>query len=109
MNAINLMTKTLAKKLPKLYDTENEALENKLAIVKFFHPASNWTWYVIEFDGVDTCWGLVSGHESKFGYFSLSEISRLVGPLGLRVERDLFFRPTRVKDLAAFGKGGVVF
>ena len=76
--------------------------------MKFFHPAANWTWYVIEYDGKDLCWGLVDGHEAEFGYFSLIEISKVVGPLGLRIERDILFRSTRVKDLAAFGQGGTV-
>ncbi len=109
MGHVSLMSKSLANKLPKLYGTEHKSLEEKIAQAKFFHPASNWTWYVIEFDGDATCWGLVDGHEAEFGYFSLSEISQVTGPLGLHVERDIFFRPTRVKDLAAFGQGGMVF
>ncbi len=106
---MNLLTKSIAKKLPKLYDTEHEPLEDKIAIAKFFHPATNWTWYVIEYDGEDLCWGLVNGHETEFGYFSVSELSKVVGPFGLRVERDIFFRPTRVQELAVFNQGGLVY
>lgn len=106
---MKLLTKEQAKKLPKLYETEYEPLEDKIARLKFFHPSSNWTWYVIEFDGDDLCWGLVSGHEAEFGYFSLSEICQPIGPFGLRVERDVFFRPTRVAELAAFNQGGTVY
>jgi hypothetical protein len=65
----NLLTKELAEKLPKFYATEDEPLEDKVAVAKFFHPVSNWTWYAIEYDGEDTCWGLVSGFETEFGYF----------------------------------------
>jgi hypothetical protein len=104
-----LLSKQLASKLPKLYDTEHEPLEDKTALAKFFHPTSNWTWYVIEFDGEDLCWGLVVGHEVEFGYFSLAELSQVIGPFGLRIERDIFFRPTTIKDLAAFGQGGLVY
>lgn len=106
---MQLVTKEVAKKMPKLYDTEHEPLEDKIALVKFFHPASNWTWYGIEFDGNDLFWGLVAGHETEFGYFSLKELSQLVGPFELRIERDIFFRPTSVKDLAVFGQGGLVY
>jgi hypothetical protein len=105
---MQLLTKTLTKKLPKLYDTELVPTEDKIAIAKLFAPWSNWTWYVIEFDGSDVCWGLVSGHEAEFGYFSLSELSK-VKRLGVTIERDIFFRPTRVSELAAFGQGGAVF
>lgn len=106
---MQLVTKEIARKLPKLYDTEHEPLEDKVAMVKFFHPASNWTWYAIEFDGDDLFWGLVNGHEKEFGYFSLKELSKVVSPLGLRIERDIFFRPTRVKELAAFSTEGMVY
>jgi hypothetical protein len=106
---MQLLTKALAEKMPKLYDTEYEPLEDKIAAAKFFHPASNWTWYAIEYDGDDLCWGLVHGHEAEFGYFSLTELNQPLGPLRLPVERDVFFRPTRVKDLAVFGQGGMVY
>jgi hypothetical protein len=104
-----LLPKSQAKKLPRLYETEHMPTEDKVAITKLFHPWSNWTWYIIEFDGDDLCWGLVSGHETEFGYFSLSELSKVEYPFGIAVERDVFFRPTRVEELAAFGKGGVVY
>lgn len=95
--------------MPRIYNSEYEAIEDKVARAKFFHPTSNWTWYVIEFDGKDLCWGLASGHEVEFGYFSLTELERTIGPLGLGVERDILFRPTKVKDLAVFSKEGLVY
>jgi hypothetical protein len=106
---MHLVTKDVASKLPKLYETEHEPLEDKIARMKFFHPASNWTWYAIEFDGEDLFWGLVSGHEKEFGYFSLQELGKVTVPLGVGIERDIFFRPTRLKDLAAFNAEGMVF
>lgn len=105
----DLLSKNLAKKIPKLYDTEYEPTEDKVAAVKFFHPVSGWAWYVIEYDGNDLCFGLVHGHETEFGYFSLAELSKVTDPLGLRIERDIFFRPTRVKELAVFNQGGLVY
>ncbi len=95
---MKLLTKEIAEKLPKLYETEGVPLPEKVAHAKLFHPASNWTWYVIEHDGNDTCFGLVVGHETEFGYFSLRELSE-VKFYGLHVERDRFFRSTQVQDL----------
>ncbi|HET7302739.1 MAG TPA: DUF2958 domain-containing protein [Candidatus Saccharimonadales bacterium] len=106
---MKLMTKALAKKMPKLYGTEHIPTEDKVVVAKLFHPASDWTWYIIEYDGNDVCWGLVSGNEKEFGYFSISELEAIHGPFGLSVERDIFFRPIRVVELAAFNQGGVVF
>jgi hypothetical protein len=95
---MKLLTNTIAANIPKLYETESIALHDKVAHAKFFHPVSSWTWYVVEYDGDDTCWGLVAGHETELGYFSLQELSQ-VQIFGLAVERDRFFRPTQLQDL----------
>ena len=85
---MKLLTKELKKKLPPLY--ANEDKKDPDAIVKFFTPFSNWTWYATEFDGKDLFFGLVDGHEKELGYFSLSELESLGG----KIERDLYWRPT---------------
>jgi hypothetical protein len=54
------------------------------------------TWYALEFDEVDTFFGLIIGFEAEFGYFSLSELQAARGPLGLPIERDVHFQPTRL-------------
>jgi hypothetical protein len=96
---MKLLTKEILDKLPKLYETEGVALDDKVAVAKFFHPSTNWTWFAVEFDGEDLFWGLVDGHEREFGYFSLKELQQVVGPLGLGVERDLYFKPTTIGNL----------
>ena len=53
-----------------------------------------WTWYLLEWDGEDLCFGWVVGQEAELGYFSLAEIGAVRGPYGLLVERDRHFRPT---------------
>jgi len=94
---MNLLTKAIEKKLPRPYSTENES--DPLAVVKFFTPDSSWTWYATEFDGSDTFFGLVDGHEKELGYFSKSELESVRGPMGLHIERDLYFKPTRLSEL----------
>ena len=96
---VKLLTKALRAKLPKLYATENVGLEDKVGQVKFFTPDSSWTWYAVEFDGEDLFFGLVDGFEKEWGYFSLAELSSVRGPLGLPIERDKWFSPTRIGDL----------
>lgn len=104
---MRLLTNAIAAKIPKLYETERIALPDKVAQAKFFHPVSNWTWYVIEYDGKDTCFGLVDGHETEFGYFSLRELEETYG-FGLPIERDIHFRPTQIQDLPIFNIEQVV-
>ena len=95
---MKLLTKEIISKLKPMYYYENSG-EEPVAAVKFFTPDANWTWYATEFDGDDTFFGLVDGFEKELGYFSLSELERVKGPLGLHIERDLYFKPTPLKDL----------
>ena len=92
-DAHDLMPAELADEIPALYATQND--DDPIARVKFFTPDSNWTWYVAELDPRERlCFGLVDGHEREFGYFSLDELEEVRGPLGLKIERDLYWRPT---------------
>lgn len=96
----NLLDKGSREKLPPLYANEALGLMAQ-ALVKFFTPDSNWTWYASEFDGDDTFFGLVAGFDVELGYFLLSELQSVHGPLGLPVERDLHYKPRTLKDLLA--------
>jgi len=89
-----LIPQTLLSDIPELYETEGQL--NPLCHVKLFTPDSNWNWYVIEYFTEDrnTCYGYVQGLDSELGYFQLSELESIRGPLGLAIERDLSFTPT---------------
>ena len=93
-----LLTKEVLKKLPPLYSQEEKGLD-AVAVVKFFTPDSNWTWYATEFDGDDLFFGLVDGFEKEIGYFRLSELKSVKGALGLPIERDMYFKPKTLKEL----------
>jgi Protein of unknown function (DUF2958) len=92
-----LLTDELRRTLPPLYATETDA--DPIVQVKFFTPDAQWTWGAIEFDGDDTFFGFVKGLEDEMGYFSLSELQEIRGHLGLPVERDLSFEPTRLSAI----------
>ena len=89
---MKLLTKEIERKLPKLHSQEE--VKNPKIIVKFFHPLSNWMWYVIEgeidLDGDLLFFGLVDGFERELGYFSLKELEE-IKVKGLGIERDKFF------------------
>ena len=70
-----------------------------VAYVKYFTPSAQWTWYGCEFDGQDTFFGLVHGHVKELGYFSLAELCTVKGPLGLPIERDLYWEPKTLRDI----------
>jgi hypothetical protein len=94
---MKLLTKAIIAKLPALYATEAVPLEQKVCIVKFFTPWSSWTWYALEGDvqpdGDVRFFGRVDGLESEWGYFTLRELESVRGKFGLKIERDLHFRP----------------
>jgi hypothetical protein len=87
----------LRAKIPPLYATEKET--NPTVWVKLFTPDSSWTWYITEFDGQDLCFGLVAGHDVELGYFSLAEITAARGLLGLRIERDLYWKARELSEV----------
>src|SRR5258706_11250248 len=106
-----LDTETRAK-LPALYSQEQQGLE-AIAQVKFFTPDSSWVWYASEGSDVDedgyydtdkekidfVFFGLVAGLENELGYFSLAELEQIRGPMGLPIERDLYFSPRTLREL----------
>lgn len=98
---MTLLPQDLLRRLPPLYATEAVAAADKVAQAKLFTPWSGWTWYVIEYDRDDRrVFALVVGLETEFGYASLDELQAVRGPGGLRIERDLDFAPTRLRDIA---------
>jgi hypothetical protein len=92
---MKLLTDELIKNLPPLYSTEN--IKDPLIQCKFFTPDSSWSWYILEFDKTNEIFfGYVCGLERELGYFSLQELESVKGQLGLGVERDTSFKPTKL-------------
>lgn len=89
-----LLTPQQLSELPDLYTQEN--IKNPLCHFKLFTPDSSWSWYIIELSQKDqsTCFGYVKGLGNELGYFSLEELAKVKGPLGLAVEVDTSFIPT---------------
>jgi len=75
---VKLLTKAILERLPKIGETAEE--NAPVVWVKFFDPFSQWTWYVIEYDGEDLFFGYVEGIEPELGHFTLSELASLTAP-----------------------------
>ena len=92
-----LIPKNLLNRIPKLYETEEQ--NNPIAYVKLF--LDGWTWFITEIS-IDNniCFGyVISPFGAELGYFSLEEIKSIKGTLGIGVERDLSFKPTRLSKI----------
>jgi len=94
---MKLLTKQIEMRFAEI--GSQEALgEQAVVIAKFFTPDGGWTWYPIEFEN-GMFFGLVSGLEVELGYFSLGELEKARGPMGLPIERDLHWKERTVADV----------
>ena len=92
-----LVPESIEPELPRLYTAERQ--EDPIARLKFFTPDSSFTWFLVEYSPEERlAFGLVIGHERELGYFSIAELEEVRGPMGLRVERDLYFDPEAVSQ-----------
>ncbi len=96
---MKLITQRLKMRIPPLGGQEHLG-KKAVAHAKFFTPDSGWTWHVTEYDGDDLFFGLVKGLETELGYFRLSELQSVRGPLGLPIERDLYWEPLAIEEIA---------
>jgi hypothetical protein len=98
---MDLLPEELKKALPPLYSQESS--RSPIAYAKCFTPDAGWTWLVTEGseeeDGDWLLFGYVIGMEEEWGYFSLSEIAGILGPLQSPVERDLWFQPGPIDEV----------
>ena len=99
---MKLLTQEIRKKLPQLYEQESKG-GDAIVYVKFFFPVGSWSWFATEGSEEEDdfiFFGLVDGHEKELGYFSLNELQSVKGPLGLPIERDLYWKPKTLKEIA---------
>jgi hypothetical protein len=99
---MQLLTKELRRKLPPLGSQDGKG-GKAVVWARFFTPDAGWTWHATEGqqDGNDFMFfGLVEGQEKELGYFSLSELQGVRGPMGLPIERDLYWTPKTLEEIA---------
>lgn len=95
-----LLTKKNIKDLPAIGSTDGQG-GDAVAVVKFFDPTGSWTWYATEYNPeTGEFFGLVDGHEKELGYFQLEELASFRGRFGLGIERDRYFSPKPLREIA---------
>jgi len=108
IRGMKLLPKELREKLPPLYSQDGKG-GKAIVYTKYFTPSSSWTWFAISGEPVLSesgseidfrFFGLVFGHEREFGYFLLSELEDVRGPMGLPIERDLYFQSKTLEEIA---------
>jgi Protein of unknown function (DUF2958) len=108
---MKLLTAELRASLPSLYAQEKST--DPTVHAKFFTPDSQWTWYTSRKaprkTAISGSSDLSAGMDDEWDYFVLSELESVRGPLGLPIERDLYFEPgpfTKVMARERRNRGG---
>jgi hypothetical protein len=80
-----------------------ENVKDPVIVAKFFNPCGAGTWYAIEYNPVNNAFfGYVSifgDWNDEWGYFSLWELESYKGPLGMGIERDLYWKEKKASEV----------
>ena len=97
---MKMMTKTLAKKIPALYEQDGKG-DDAIVYAHWFSPYTGWDWYCTEYDPEEgLCFGLVKGMYDELGYWTVKQLEEVNEkhnfPL---IERDLYWNPCKLADV----------
>ena len=108
IRGMKLLPKEIRDALPPLYAQDGKG-GKAIVYAKFFTPDGQWSWHILEGEPVLNeagseidfqFFGLVDGTEKELGYFNLSELEEVRGPMGLPIERDLYWQPKTLAQVA---------
>ncbi len=89
---MKLITKELEKRFAALGEQD---VADPIVVAKFFNPTGGQTWLAIAYnpeDRVIFCYAsLFNDYNNELGYTSIDELESIRGPLGLGIERDLWW------------------
>jgi hypothetical protein len=108
IRGMKLLTKEIRRRLPPLYSQDGKG-GKAVAYLKFFTPDSGFSWWITEGSPITDdngnevdfhFFGLVEGQFRELGDVSLSELESVNGPMGLPIERDLYWKPKTLAEIA---------
>jgi hypothetical protein len=97
----NEPTREQLASLPRLYETEQIPMRDKLIRLHFFIGGCDW--YIAEYDGEDLFFGyaILNNDEemAEWGYVSLAELKSIkIGP-GIEVDNDLSWKTRKASEI----------
>lgn len=108
VRGMELLPCEIRERLPGLGEQDGKG-GKAVVYAKCFTPSSSWSWYITEGSPVRNkdneavdyiLFGLVEGQCKELGYFRLSELESVRGPMGLPIERDLYWKPKTLQEIA---------
>ena len=95
---MKLLTKAIKDKAKKQYPNGTDM--EQMVVAKYFNPAGRGTWYLMNMhEDEDYCWGICHIYEWEIGSFSMEELQNTPLPYGLKIERDMYFKPVKASTL----------
>ncbi len=99
---MRLLTKTLLKRFAQVGEQD---IPDPVIVTKFFDPCGIATWYATCYlpdEKLFFGWAEVVPGGGEWGYFSLNELQSYKGPLGLGIERDLYWKEQHAKEVIPY-------
>ena len=96
---MKILTKEILNAFAKQGHCGNKANKNIKIVMKLFNPCGSQTWYLYEKESDDIYWGFVNLGDpemAEVGTVSMLELMNLKLPLGLHIERDMYFKPLSI-------------
>ncbi|MBF0203980.1 MAG: DUF2958 domain-containing protein [Desulfamplus sp.] len=98
----NAPSKKQLSTLPKLYETEEVALKDKIIHLHFFIGGCDW--FIAEYDASeDLFWGFAILNQdyqnAEWGYISFSELKSIKVQGWLEIDNDLHWTPKPAKEV----------
>lgn len=90
---MKLLTKELIKRFREVGYQEN--VKDPIVVARFFNPIGRGDWFATEYGEDEQVFfgymSLFGDWNDEFGTFSLYELENIPLPMGLKIERDLYF------------------
>lgn len=97
----NMPTQEELNRIPRLYQTEDTPLKDKLIYLHFFIGSCNW--FIAEYDGEDLFWGYASlngDHDmAEWGYISFTEMKEVKIRGWLEIDRDTNWQIRKASEI----------
>jgi hypothetical protein len=98
---MKLVTKAIERSIPKLYSQED--VEDPIVRLHLFNPCGVGDWWITEgqHEGGDyLMFGLCDLGFPELGYVSLNELKSVKGPLGIGIERDVYWTAKPLSEVS---------
>ncbi len=96
---MRLLTQALLKRFAEVGEQD---VPDPIVVAHFFDPGGTGDWYATAYvprDNVIFGWAEILPGCGEWGYSSIDELQSYKGPLGIGIERDLYWKEKRASEV----------